>query len=497
MASRRRGRGEGTIGKTTDGRWWGRITIGVYTTPAGKRAQRRRVVYGPTRGAVARALHKLLKDRDAGLPIQSERQTLKQYLTHWLHHVILPKVRDKTWIHYEGVVRLHLVPSLGDVPLSHLTPQRIQAFLTDHHAAGASAAACKNSRDVLRVALNQAVQWEMLPRNPAAGKLVTLPRQRRHEIKPLTPDQARTLLQAVDGHRWGAVFTVALGLGLRLGEAVGLRWQDVDLVAGRLHVRQAMQRGGGDPTRRGERAARVRALYQQLADTPPKKGTRDAARATLTGLLPTHRQLKATIMEGPADGEAVTLARAALAELAHARGAALRALKTWPPDTRRDAIRKDLRAALKDLRAVGTTIAPAETKTERSRRTIALPAVVIQALEAHRRRQLESRLAAGRHWQEHGLVFTSRIGTPVDGRNLHHDLKRILAKAGLPDIRFHDLRHTAATLLLAQGVSPRVIMEVLGHSQISLTLNTYSHVLPVLQDDAALKMNGILTGTDA
>jgi integrase len=139
----------------------------------------------------------------------------------------------------------------------------------------------------------------------------------------------------------------------------------------------------------------------------------------------------------------------------------------------------------------------AEPKTERSRRTITLPALVVQALEAHRKRQLETRLAAGRHWREHGLVFTSRIGTPTDGRNLHTEYKRILRATGLPNVRFHDLRHTAATLLLAQGVSPRTIMETLGHSQISLTLNTYSHVLPSLQQEAARKMDAILTGTES
>lgn len=496
MASKRRGRGEGSIGKTADGRWWGRITLGYYETKRGKRVARRRVVYRATRGAVAKAMHKLLKDRDAGLPIQSERQTLRQYLDHWLAHVIRPKVREKTWIHYEGVVRLHLLPGLGSVPLSHLTPQRIQGFLNDHHAAGASAAACKNARDVLRLALNQAVAWDMLPRNPAAGKILTLPRQRRHEIRPLTPDQARALIAAVEGHRWSALFTVALGLGLRLGEAVGLRWADVDLQGARLSVRQTMQRAGGNPTTRRQRFTDYRAACRRLAETPPAAGTRDQARADLDRLLIERRALRATIV-ACSDATELEAAKAALARNARARGQALKALKTSPVDPRREALRTERASLHKALREVGTTIAPAEPKTERSRRTIALPALVVQALEAHRKRQLETRLAAGRHWQEHGLVFTSRIGTPTDGRNLHTEFKRILRTAGLPPVRFHDLRHTAATLLLTQGVSPRTIMETLGHSQISLTLNTYSHVMPALQEEAAHKMDAILTGTDA
>ncbi len=116
------------------------------------------------------------------------------------------------------------------------------------------------------------------------------------------------------------------------------------------------------------------------------------------------------------------------------------------------------------------------------------------ALRAHRVRQKKERLLAGGDWQENGFVFTTRIGTPTEPSNLTKDFKRVLKAAGLPDVRFHDLRHTAATFLLAQGVDPRTIMETLGHSQISLTLNTYSHVLPALQHEAAARMNRLLIG---
>ena len=104
-------------------------------------------------------------------------------------------------------------------------------------------------------------------------------------------------------------------------------------------------------------------------------------------------------------------------------------------------------------------------------------------------------MAVGKAWQDSGLVFTSPIGTPLDPRNLTREFQAMLSAApGVPRVRFHDLRHTAATLLLAQGVDPRTIMETLGHSQISLTLNTYSHVLPTLQHDAANKLDAILNG---
>ena len=145
------------------------------------------------------------------------------------------------------------------------------------------------------------------------------------------------------------------------------------------------------------------------------------------------------------------------------------------------------------LKAVKTEVHFVEPKSARSRRTIALPSTVVKSLNRHRVRQLEARLAAGQRWQDSGLVFSTPIGTPLDGRNVTRAYKGILVGHGLPTIRIHDLRHSCATLLLMQGVSPRVVMETLGHSQVSLTLNTYSHVLPALQEDAAAKMDAILS----
>jgi integrase len=134
-----------------------------------------------------------------------------------------------------------------------------------------------------------------------------------------------------------------------------------------------------------------------------------------------------------------------------------------------------------------------EPKSTRSRRTIRMPGVVIGAVKAHRKRQLTKRMAAGGDWQDTGLVFAAPVGSPLDARNMTRVFKALLQAAELPNVRFHNLRHTAATLLLAQGVDPRTIMETLGHSQISLTLNTYSHVLPALQAEAAAKLDAILT----
>jgi integrase len=123
-------------------------------------------------------------------------------------------------------------------------------------------------------------------------------------------------------------------------------------------------------------------------------------------------------------------------------------------------------------------------KSERSRRVLPLPVFLVDALRAHRVHQLEERLAGGERWHDSGLVFTSRTGAPLDERNVTRIFQRFLAAAELPRVRFHDLRHSCASLLLAEGVAPRVVMEILGHSQISITMDTYSHVMPALSQDA-------------
>jgi integrase len=134
-----------------------------------------------------------------------------------------------------------------------------------------------------------------------------------------------------------------------------------------------------------------------------------------------------------------------------------------------------------------------ELKTARSRRSIPLPGLAIAALRAHRARQLEERLAAGDLWEEHDPVLTTATGKPMTELVVARAFHRALARAGLPDpdLRFYDLRHTCASLLLAQGVHMRVVMEILGHSQIAMTMNTYSHVTAQLQRDAADQLDAL------
>ena len=137
-----------------------------------------------------------------------------------------------------------------------------------------------------------------------------------------------------------------------------------------------------------------------------------------------------------------------------------------------------------------------EPKSSAGKRVIAVGDSTIAKLRKHVEFQSRERQEAGKSWHENDLIFPSPIGTPMDPDNLCHEFKRLLVAAGLPDIRFHDLRHTAASLMLQQGVHPKVVQERLGHSDISLTLNTYSHILPVMQDEVAHKMDELLTPID-
>ena len=378
----KRGNSEGSIYQRKDGRWAASADLGY----AGGR-RRRKAFYGRTRKEVADKLVTALRARQQGLPILSERQTTGAFLESWLRDSAAPKVRPKSLVRYEGIVRLYLLPAIGHIPLAKLSPSHVQKMMNDALAAGASPQSACHHRAVLRTALNVALRWGMVSRN--AASLAEPPRVPEREVRALGVADARALLAAVEGDRLEALFTVALGVGLRQGEALGLRWgSDVDLEAGTLAVQRALQRVGG----------------------------------------------------------------------------------AW---------------------------LFLEPKTARSRRTVTLPQPVVAALREHRGRQLQERLRAGAAWEGEkwgGLVFCGEIGEPLSGFHVSRRFRSLLALAGLPSMRYHELRHGAASLMAAQGVPARVAMEVLGHAQISTTLNLYTHVAPELQRDAAERMAAALWG---
>lgn len=136
-----------------------------------------------------------------------------------------------------------------------------------------------------------------------------------------------------------------------------------------------------------------------------------------------------------------------------------------------------------------------EPKTKRSHRLVTLPAVAIEALRAHKVAQNAARLAMGNTWQDNGLVFCTEVGTAIDAGNmLCRHFRPALERAGLPPMRFHDLRHTAATLALGRGIHPKIVSDMLGHSSIAITLDLYSHVTPTMAREAASALDALLRG---
>ena len=232
--ARKRGNSEGSIVQRTDVRYMVRVTL-----PDGQR----RAFYGATRAEAARKLLQAQKAISEGLPLARERQSTVAFLEAWLRDSAAPRVRLKTLVRYEELVRLHIAPEIGRIPLAKLTPQHVERMLASLTANGASPRTVEHCRAVLRNGLNHAMRHSLVGRNVAA--LADAPTVPAREVTPLTPDAARRVLDAVRGDRLEALFTVALACGLRQSETLGLRWSDVNREAGILSIQRTLQRVNG------------------------------------------------------------------------------------------------------------------------------------------------------------------------------------------------------------------------------------------------------------
>src|SRR5215213_6704770 len=372
----KRGNGEGSVYRTKNGLWRGSYWV---TTAKGLK---RRYVSAKTRQQCSQKLTKAMADRDGGLIFEAGHLTVGDYLKRWLKDVE-DTVRRSTYEGYEYAIRPHIVPALGRIKLKDLTSAHLRSFYRDRLDSGRAPATVHKLHVVLHKALKAAVADGLIPRNAAAG--LKLPRITREEIDPLTEEEARRLLETVRGDRLETLYVLALNTGMRQGELLALKWDDVDLERGVLRVRRTL----------------------------------------------THAN-KSFVLGEP--------------------------------------------------------------KTKKSRRTIRLTEGALQALRSHLSRQLEEMERIGSLYQPGGLVFATTTGTIINPSNLRNrSFKPLLAHARLRPIRFHDLRHTCATLLLSRNVNPKIVSELLGHANVAVTLDTYSHLLPDMQATAVDAMEDALS----
>lgn len=376
MASQRKRNpnGAGTITKRKDGRFQAAVYV---LQPDGTRA--RKFAYGKTWAECDAKRRDLLDKVASGTPVPTRSAKLAEWLTYWLDSVVKPRRKLSTYDKYEAHVRLYLAPMLGTKRLESLSAPDVRRFLLQLEKK-TTAATAKESHRVLRTALSAACREELITRNVA--KLVEPPRATPRELSPWSLAETLDFLAAARRDPLYAAFVLAIAMGLRRGEIVGLRWQDIDLENRVLLVRQQVQR------RRG-------VLYND------------------------------------------------------------------------------------------------ETKGRRSR-AVPLPAMCIAPLRWHRMKQRTAYAATGIDWTTAGYVFATRTGRPVEPRNVHRSFVRVSEAAGLRLVRLHDARHGCATLLTAAGVAPRVVMEILGHSQISLTMDVYTHVVQDTQREAISHMDRLL-----
>ena len=361
--------GEGSIVQRKDGRWMATLTID------GKR----RYFYGNTQKEALEKRRAAQREHAQGILATGPTQTLKVYLNHWLEEVHRPSVGLRTYLGYRGKLDNYIVPALGHIQLRKLTPQQVQSFYAKMLKEGLKANTVNGIHNILHSALDNAVRWNLVSRN--VSDLVTKPRIVKPKIHPLTEEQARTLLDAVKGDVLEGIITVTLVTGLRRGEVLGLKWEDIDLENKYLYVR------------------------------------RSVGRAYKYGIV------------------------------------------------------------------------VSEPKTKSGIRVIKLPNIVIDVIAEHKVLQDAVKAKLGTRWQDSGYVFCNGIGEFLDESQLQLMYKRLLKRAMLPNIRFHDLRHSAATIMISMGVNPKVVQEILGHSNISMTMDTYAHVLPSMQQDAMEKLN--------
>lgn len=372
--TKKRGNNEGSVHKLPNGNWRGQVS---------HEGHRLSKVF-PTQRECLEWVRKNHNQIDDGMTFASTQITLSEYMQGWLTNAKATK-RPTTWVHYDELNRLYISPNLGRIKLKDLRAEHIQGLYNRLIGKDIGIPTIRKMHAVLHSALQQAVKIGSINQNPVSN--VDPPRKPVREMAILNESQVSQMLVAAKGHRWEALYHLAIVTGMRESELLGLKWVDLDWGRKYLKIERQLQRPNG----------------------------------------------------------------------------------------------------------IGVEFSP--PKTRHGRRSVALGETTIEVLRAHYERQQSERLAAGEHWEEYGLIFTTSNGTPIHQRNLQRDFKALIKHAGLPPIRFHDLRHTAASLMLNHDIPVIVVSRRLGHARTSITLDVYGHLLPSMQAGAAELIDELVTPT--
>lgn len=354
----------------------------------GKRKQQWHSVRGNEKDAEKR-LVELLHQLDNGTFMKPSKTTLREFLERWLKDYAWPNLAPKTAEGYEHIIRRHLIPRLGNMLLMQLKPEHLQRYYSEKLSGGRcdgkgglSPRTIRHHHVTLHTALESAVVWGMLSRNPAGA--VKPPPYQHAQWNILNEDDIHTLLEAAQKTFYYALFYLMLFTGMRRSEALALRWCDVDLLLCQVYVTRTLHH-----LRNGEIVFR----------TP---------------------------------------------------------------------------------------------KTAKGRRMIALSPSTALVLRAHREKQEVDQLLLGMPLKDDDLVFSHADGKPLLPDTVTHAWIKLVRRIGLKGIRLHDTRHSHASLMLKQGTHPKIVQERLGHASIQITLDTYSHVAPGLQEAAADRFDNLV-----
>jgi len=377
MPTRKRGQNEGSIyQRKSDGRWVAAVSI---------RGGKRKAVYGRTADEARQKRDEIKRQVADGSFVSSDRLTVEQLSQQYLES-LHSTVKSSTHRRYEQLLRKHVLPFIGPTQVKKLQPGQLEALYGEVVRKGLSPQTAVHVHRVVHAMLARATRWQLIGRNVAS--LVKPPRVKYREMRALTPKEVKQLFDAASDTRLEALWRLAIGTGMRLGELLALKWQRIDLDRRTLRVEATLE---NDPER---------------------------------GLI------------------------------------------------------------------------NSEPKTAGSRRTIHLTNSLTKALETHRARQNRERMKLGHAWADGDYVFSSTFGTPLNMQNLgRRDFKNLRVSAGIVGhVRMQDLRHTAISLALSEGVAPTDVANMAGHSSVAVTLQRYAHALPEAPRRAADAIERLVAG---